>query len=156
MQSRWNKFLHPTARRDRNMVLSAEKRKALATKLNNMVNLPFLSEAQEQTMAESIINAILSPVEKAMPSDAEMQQMARSSGEDTMQKTVKANVVAKVNKQIDIPMVNEAQEAMLFGMIVDYVLKDKFDEVHRSLGATTATTSGTTTTTNAASDTENC
>jgi hypothetical protein len=117
----------------KNMVLSAEKRKALATKLNSMVNVPFLSEAQEQTMAESIIHSILSPIEKALPSDSEMEQMARSSGEETMQKTVKSDVLEKVIQHINIPMVNEAQKAMIFGKIVDYVLKDKFDEVHRSL-----------------------
>jgi hypothetical protein len=122
----------------RRMVLSAEKRKALATKLNGMIKLPLLNEAQEQKIAESVINAVIAPLESAMPTDSEMMSMARSSGEETMQKSVKQQVVEKINKKIDIPGLSEAHEAVLFGMVVDFVLKDKFAEIHRSLTAAPA------------------
>jgi hypothetical protein len=119
-------------------VWSAEKRKALATKLNNMIDLPFLNEAQEQKIAESIIDKMMAPLEAAMPTDAEMISMARSSGEESMRQTVKQRVVESMNKKIDIPILNEAHEAIVFGMVVDYVLKDKFEEIHKSLSSPAA------------------
>jgi hypothetical protein len=124
------------------MVFSAEKRKALATKLNGMIDVPFLNESQEQMIAESLINAIIAPLESAIPTDSEMTTLARSSGEETMQKSVKQQVVEKMNKKIDIPGLSEAHEAVLFGMVVDCVLKDKFEEIHRSLTAAVPVTPG--------------
>jgi hypothetical protein len=120
------------------MVLSAEKRKALATKLNGMINLPFVNEAQEQKIAESVINTIIAPLESAMPTDSDMMSLARSSGEETMQKSVKQQVVEKMNKKINVPLLTEAHEAVLFGVVADFVLKDKFAEIHRSLAAAPA------------------
>jgi hypothetical protein len=124
-------------------VWSAEKRKALATRLNNMIDLPFLNEAQEQKIAESIIDKMMAPLEAAMPTDAEMISMARSSGEQNMRQTVKQRVVESMNKKIDIPLLNEAHEAIVFGMVVDYVLKDKFEEIHKSLSSPAADSSET-------------
>jgi hypothetical protein len=122
------------------MSLSAEKRKALTTKLNGMIDVPFLNEDQEAMVADALINALVKPLAAALPSDADMTNMARSSGEESMQKSVKQSVVEKMNKKINIPGVGEAQEAMVFSMVVDFVLKDKFEEIHRSLSAAAPTT----------------
>jgi hypothetical protein len=124
--------------KQKKMVLSAEKRKALATRLNGMVDVPFLNEAQEQKIAESIIDKIMGPLESAMPTDAEMTSMARSAGEQSMQQTVKQRVVESMNKKIDIPGLAESHEAIVFGMVTDYVLKDKFEEIHKSLSSPAA------------------
>lgn len=122
------------------MVLTAERRKELATKLNKMVDVPFLNEEQEQMIAEKLIDCCMAPLQAAMPTDEEMRSIARSTDESSMQKQVKESIVDKLNKKIDIPFATEKHEAVVIGMAVDYLMEEKFDEIHRSLVVNTAST----------------
>ena len=120
------------------MVLTAARRKELATKLNDMVDVPFLNEEQEQMIAEKLIDCCVAPLQSAMPTDDEMRDLARSTDETTMQQQVKESIVDKLNKKIDIPFATEKHEAVVIGLAVDYLMAEKFEEIHRSLEVNTA------------------
>ena len=116
------------------MVLTAARRKELATKLNDMVDIPFVGEAQEQMIAEKLIDCCMGPLESVMPSDDAMRSLARSTGDETtMQQQIKEDIVTKLNKKIDIPFATESHEALVIGLAVDYLMKEKFEEIHESL-----------------------
>lgn len=120
-------------------MLSQEARKSLAAKLNAMIDVPMLGEAQEQVMAEKIIDVCLGPLESAAPTQ---EQLVQANGNPTQQSAMQSSMVAKLNGMIDIPFANEEQEAMVLGMIVDYFIKDKMKQTVDSQGGGAAVEDG--------------
>lgn len=106
-------------------MVSESVKKMLATKLNDLVDLPILGEAQEQMIAEKLVDICVGPFEKLVPSSESMEEMAQGEegGEEAMQKSVKEQIVAQMNSMVDIPFANEEQEAKILNMIVDTFLQ---------------------------------
>ena len=107
-------------------MVSADMRETIATKLNAMIDVPFLGEDQEQGLAEKLVDRCLGAVNRAVPSDEEIEQVKTDADSpDEARGMIKNGMVAKMNGMIDIPFANEEQEAMILSMIVDTFLKDK-------------------------------
>lgn len=111
------------------IMLSEEARKSLATKMNDMIDVPMLSESQEQCVAEKIIDACLGQIKQqegaAAAAAPTQEQLVEANGNPEKQNSLKASMVSKLNGMVDIPFANEEQEAMVLNMIVDCVMKDK-------------------------------
>lgn len=116
------------------MPISEASKRSLATKLNQMVDLPMLGEKQEQIIAERIIDACIGPFENLVP-DSMLSGMTSgsssndSSGQHHQQSSLKANIVSKLNGVVNIPFANEKQEAVILGMVVDTFFQDKMSRV---------------------------
>jgi len=106
-------------------IMSDAMRNSLANKLNKMIDMPFLGESQEQMAIEHLIDALLGPIEQAAPNQSELDAAA---GNAQKTQSIKAGMIDKLNKMIDIPFANEEQEAMALGLAVDYFLKDKMGQ----------------------------
>lgn len=106
-------------------MVSESAKRMLATKLNDLVDLPILGEAHEQMIAEKLVDVCVGPFEKLVPSSETMEEMAQGEegDEEAMQKSVKDKVLSQLNSMIDIPFANEEQEEKILNMIVDTFLK---------------------------------
>lgn len=100
-------------------------RQGLARKLNDMIDIPFLTEDHEQAAIEKFLDAILGPLEQI---DIPQSELNEVSDNKEKQIGLQHTIVTKLNAMIDIPFVNEEQEAMALNLIVDYVLKDKLGQ----------------------------
>ena len=110
-------------------MLDNETRQELASRLNEMVDIPWISEQREQEMAEKLIDVCLGPCLENEPDTEEMVQMSRSLSRETMEQRVTAKLVLAINKAIDVPFMDEAQEEKVLTMIVCYLMKQKFQDV---------------------------
>ncbi len=106
-------------------MLSPEMRQSLARKLNAMIDIPFLNEDHEQAAIEKFMEAILGPLETI---DIPQSELETVSNDKEKQSGLQSSIVNKLNAMIDIPFVNEEQEAMALNLIVEYVLKDKLGQ----------------------------
>lgn len=111
----WRRHLGTLVANKASSMLSEETRQKLATKLNQLIDIPILGEDQEQVLAEKVIDICL---DKFDYSDDEIEEMKRN---------LKTKMVEKLNAKVDIPFANERLEARVLGKIADFILKDKFD-----------------------------
>ena len=109
-------------------MLDNDTRQELATKLNEMVDIPLIGEDAEQDMAEKLIDVCLGPVEENEPATEEMAEMARSTSRRVMENMVTSKLVKAVNAAIDVPFINEEQEEKAITLVVCYVMTQKFDQ----------------------------
>ena len=100
--------------------LNQNSKEELATKLNNMIDIPFVSEEKEQEMAEAIINSAAKTFEKVVPEPVRDMLMTTSPEE---LRGVRSNLILRLNEMIDIPFKSEAEEEEMIENIVDFLLQ---------------------------------
>lgn len=105
------------------LVLSDRVRDILATRLNDIVDLPVLGEAQEQRIAENLIDVCMDPFEETL----------NETSPDEVLDVLKDLIVSKMNARVDIPFTNEEQEAKVLGLIVSFFLKDRFGDIAQKI-----------------------
>ena len=96
-----------------NDLLSDDMRAQLATKLNDMIDIPILGENQEQVLAERVVTMCLNAL-------SENNEFAE------VKKEFKQNLVVRLNEKVNIPFANEQLEAKVLSKVVDFVLQDLF------------------------------
>lgn len=96
-----------------------DSRQSLATKLNDMVDIPFVSNEKEQKAADAIVNKCYSVLEKVISPDL-MSKLETSTPEEL--RDVKENLIARLNKKINFPFTSEEQEEEVIRFIVDFWL----------------------------------
>ena len=112
-------------------MLSAEMRGKLADKLNKIIDIPFLNEDHEEAAIERFLNGVLGPLESNMDEiipESDMEEMRADPENSEKRSGIQNKIVGVLNKFIDIPFVNEKQEAAALNMIVDFVIKDKLGQ----------------------------
>ena len=106
-------------------MLNEQQKRDLATQLNGMIDIPFMGEEAEQAAIEKFLDSILGKLEGAAMSDVGEETLNEARGDPEKASSLKMTIVEKLNSMIDIPFVNEEQEAQALGMIVDKFLADK-------------------------------
>ena len=109
------------------LVLSDRVRDVLATKLNDIVDLPLVGEAAEQRIAENLIDICMDPFEETI----------NETSPDEMLDVLKDLLVTKMNARVDIPFTNEEQEAKVLGLIVSFFLRDRFADIAQKIAEST-------------------
>ena len=103
----------------------------LADKLNKIIDIPFLNEDHEEAAIERFLNGVLGPLESNMDEiipESDMEDMRADPENSEKRSGIQNKIVGVLNKFIDIPFVNEKQEAAALNMIVDFVIKDKLGQ----------------------------
>ena len=97
--------------------------KRVATYANAMINIPLVPEFLEQRLFEHGIKMITDKIEEVLPAEfKELINSAKGISSDHG-KAFADKLVKTINKKVDIPYLNEDQEAKLFGLVVNILVK---------------------------------
>jgi hypothetical protein len=114
------------------MEISSKMKSTIAFALNKAVNIPLVSEMQEQEVALQLVELCLDPFEKALP-DIEFLKKAMDAADNEETKwtkeKIREKVVTYVNANVNLPFIGEGQEAKVIGIIVDYLLIAKLQKI---------------------------
>ena len=101
-------------------VFNTDSRMLLATKLNENIDLPLLSEDKEQMMAEKLVNTCFDLLENFIP--ASIRSILENTSPEELQ-AVRRNMVTRLAERIDIPFTTEEHEEKVLKYIVDFFLE---------------------------------
>ena len=110
------------------MLLSDEERKQFATLVNAVIDLPLVSEEMEQTIFEHAIGMIDGALEEVLPTifHGLMRQVEQGIDKDHA-KDFANRLVESVNQKVDLPYLNEEQEAQLLRIVINPLVKAMTD-----------------------------
>lgn len=110
------------------MLLTDEERKQFATLVNAVIDLPLVSEELEQTIFEHAIAMIDAALEDALPVIFHnlMRQIEQGIDKDQA-KDFADRLVVTVNQKVDLPYLNEEQEAQLLRIVITPLVKAMTD-----------------------------
>jgi hypothetical protein len=114
------------------MEISSKMKSTIAFALNKAINIPLISEAQEQEVALQLVELCLDPFEKALPEiECLKNVMEAADNEETKwtKEKIREKVVTYVNANVNLPFIGEGQEAKVIGIIVDYLLIAKLQKI---------------------------
>lgn len=100
--------------------LNQDSEEDFATMLNDMVDIPFMSEEQEQVIARKLAKSIHNAFETMVPES--MREMLMNTSPEELREA-RANLIDRLNEKIDIPFKTEEEERVYFESIVDFLLK---------------------------------
>lgn len=104
-------------------MLTDEEVNALANKVNKDINLPFLSEEKEGVVFFKIIRWIDRQLYALLPN--EYYSMVHDATDGISQEElvrIRQRIVPLINDVVDIPILPEAMEGVLIGIVVDLIL----------------------------------
>lgn len=110
------------------MLLTDEERKQFATLVNAVIDLPLVSEELEQTIFEHAIAMIDAALEDTLPVifQSLMRQVEQGIDKDHA-KDFADRLVVSVNQKVDLPYLNEEQEAQLLRIVINPLVKAMTD-----------------------------
>ena len=110
------------------MLLTDEERKQFATLVNAVIDLPLVSEELEQTIFEHAIAMIDAALEETLPVifHSLMRQVEQGIDKDHAKDFIERLVVS-VNQKVDLPYLNEEQEAQLLRIVISPLVKAMTD-----------------------------
>jgi hypothetical protein len=100
--------------------LNQDSEEEFATMLNDMVDIPLMSEKKEQEVALKLARSINKAFETLVPEA--MREMLMNSSPKELQEA-RLNLIDRMNEKIDIPFKSEEEERVYFVSIVDFLLK---------------------------------
>jgi len=100
--------------------LNQDSEDEFATMLNDMIDIPFMSEKKEQKVALKLARSINKAFETLVPEA--MRKMLMNSSPEELQEA-RLNLIDRMNEKIDIPFKSEEKERVYFVSIVDILLK---------------------------------
>lgn len=100
-------------------IIDAKTRVLCATLLNNVVDIPIINEATEQIIALKAVDVVADHMEAELEKAglATFFDGVRDMSEKDVDKWVKG-VGERVNKAVDLPMLDETQEGIVIEMVV--------------------------------------
>ncbi len=104
-------------------LLSIQELEAIASRLNEKINIPFLSEEQEQVVLVKIIKQIDRYLYSVLPN--EVYQMVKDASDGISEEEaekIKTRLAQLINKAVDIPIVGEEVEQLIFKMVLDLIV----------------------------------
>ncbi len=106
------------------MLLNQSERKKIAKLVNAMLDIPLVPESLEQTIFEHAVGIVDVALEDTLPAVfAELLHNAQN-GIDKDHATVFADrLVVSINQKIDLPYLDENQEAKLLRIVIDPLVK---------------------------------
>jgi len=106
-------------------MLSQEQINYIADKLNKKINIPIIGEKFEKKLIIKGLEKVDTELEQHLP--AEWSKLLDDvsdgiePGSPADLQSIKDNLVAFLNKKIDIPIIGEKAEAKLFGFAIDMI-----------------------------------
>merc|ERR1719203_17907 len=100
--------------------LNQESDDKLASMLNGMIDIPLMSEDQEQQLFLKLAKSIHDAFQVLVPEP--MRDVLTSTAPEDLQQA-RLNLINRLNEKIDIPFKTEEEEAVYFKSIVDFLLK---------------------------------
>ena len=105
------------------MILTDIQKNYLVDKINQKVNLPILGERAEKKLFAKAIDKILEKLEKELPEEIlnyinEVSDGFIPGGEGDLQDAIDASV-RFLNKEVNIPLINEEKEEQLFTAVIE-------------------------------------
>mmetsp|Transcript_17971 Transcript_17971/g.22011 ORF Transcript_17971/g.22011 Transcript_17971/m.22011 type:complete len:347 (-) Transcript_17971:81-1121(-) len=91
----------------------------LAKKLDQMIDVPFISKKTKQNLELELVDIASSAFENLVPQS--IKDVLEASSPDELQ-DVRLNIIDRLNKQIDIPFKSEEEEGVYFEIMVDFLL----------------------------------
>ncbi len=104
-------------------LLSIQELEAIASRLNEKINIPFLSEEQEQVVLVKIVKQIDRYLYSVLPN--EVYQMVKDASDGISEEEaekIKTRLAQLINKAVDIPIVGEEVEQLIFKMVLDLIV----------------------------------
>lgn len=110
------------------MLLNADEKKQIAELLNARLDVPWVPEQIELTLFEHAVGLIDTTVEGLLPEAFSSLLRDGSLGIDPSQAQVFGErLLQALNKRVDLPYLDEVQEASLFKMMIDPLVQAMVD-----------------------------
>ena len=100
-------------------LFNADSRVCLATKLNETVDIPLISENNEQIMAEQLVNLCFDVLETFIPTC--IRDILETTSPEEL-RDVRDNMVNRLSEKIDVPFTSEEHEQKALRFIVVFFL----------------------------------
>ena len=100
--------------------LNANSSVEFATKLNDMIDIPFVTDEKEQKMAQHIVDTASNLFDTLVPE--EVREMLQTSSPSELRE-VRKNLILRLNEMIDIPFKSEEEEEQYIENVVDFLLR---------------------------------
>ncbi len=103
-------------------MLSESSVKAIATRLNEKVDFPFIGESREQTILEKLVKELDAKLGSILPSEFyELVNIVADGVSEKELEHLKERLPEMLNKEINIPFLSEETEGKLFSFFVEQV-----------------------------------
>jgi len=105
-------------------MLSDSEINAIAIKLNDKINLPFLDEAKELVVFGKIVKWIDKVLYKLLPNEYyELVKDATDGISEEEADNIQERLTPLINNIVNIPFLDEKQEAKLISLVLDIIIK---------------------------------
>ena len=101
-----------------------EQKSKLVALVNSSIDIPVIPESLEESIFRKSIDLIDDALDTFLPQ--EIQELAESLSDGIERNNAKdfvENLTRFLNKKVDLPILNEAQEGKLIGLVVDILVK---------------------------------
>jgi hypothetical protein len=106
------------------MLLNEEEKQRIAKMVNAVLDLPLVPEEMEQTIFEHAVGVIDVALEDSLPSAfTELLHNTQNGIDQDHARAFGDRLVDSVNRKIDLPYLDEQQEAMLLRIVIDPLVK---------------------------------
>jgi hypothetical protein len=110
------------------MLLTKEEQRQFATLVNAVIDIPLVPEALEQLVFEHALSVIDSALEEMLPPPFQELMRDPTRGIDKDQaKEFAERLTAAVNSKIDLPYLDDVQEAQMLSVVINPVVKAMTD-----------------------------
>ncbi len=131
-------------------MLNDRQIKTIVDEVNKDVNVPFISEKSEAQLLETAIRSLDPKIEGVMRDSLppEVFSVIMAFLDDELEMAVKADLLTKcfqklvgekliagLNEKLDIPVLSEDQERMLFSIVIDLMMKEVIKAIMGMLDA---------------------
>lgn len=104
-------------------MLGQLQQKAILEMVNQKIDLPFISEAQEGMILEQAMNAISGTLSNELPQESSTYLNDPALGiEPSEANSMTEQLISMINAQVDVPYLDEAQEAYFLRMVVETIV----------------------------------
>lgn len=104
-------------------MLSMQELEAVASKLNEHINIPLVSEEQEQVVLVKIVKQIDRFLYTVLPNEVyELVKVAHDGISNEEAELIERRLAQLVNKAVDIPFVSEQVEEKIFQLILSIIV----------------------------------
>ena len=103
-------------------MLTESSVKAIATKLNEQIDFPFIGESKEQAILEKLVKELDKHLVDMLPSEFyELINIGSDGVSEKELETLKRRLPEMLNKRINVPFLSESTEGELFSLFVEQI-----------------------------------
>ncbi len=104
--------------------LSPEAIRAIATRINEKINIPILPEKAEQVVIVKVVRKIDRFLYEKLPNEIyDLITTANEGIDDTMAATLLDRLSGLINRHVDIPFVSEETENEIFDLVLKTIIE---------------------------------